>query len=33
MLLWLEQLRQWFPHSFPTEEERLGRKCAVEFVL
>lgn len=33
MLLWLEQMREWFPQSFPTEEERLARKCPAEFVL
>jgi hypothetical protein len=33
MLLWLEQVRQWFPQSFPTQAERLARKCAAEFVL
>jgi len=33
MLLWIEQARRWFPRSFPTEEERLARKSAVEFVL
>jgi hypothetical protein len=33
MLLWLEELRQSFPQSFPTEEERLASKCDAEFVL
>lgn len=28
-----EQLRLWFPDAMETEEQRLARKVAVEFVL
>jgi hypothetical protein len=28
-----EQMRQWFPRSIPTREERLAVKVDVEFIL
>ncbi len=33
MLPWLERMRQCYPQSIPTEEQRLARKVSAEFIL
>lgn len=33
ILSWLDQYRQWFPQTHAQREQRMKRKCGVEFIL